>query len=64
MASSPDTQVLESQVPWKNKALCNHIVNVSNKSNKALLMPSNRVVSFISIDVGKLDGQVEALIEK
>ena len=61
MASAPDAQVLESQVPPKNKALCNRIVNVSNKYNKALLMPSNRVVSFSSVGVEQLDGQVGAL---
>ena len=33
-ASTPDAPVLESQVLWKNKALYNHIINVSNKSNE------------------------------
>ena len=61
MASGPDVQILEPQVPWKKKALFNHIVNVSNKYNKALLMPSNHVVSFSSMGVEQLDGQVGAL---
>ena len=34
MAFAPDAPVLESQVLWKNKALYNRIVNVSNKSNE------------------------------
>ena len=55
-ASGPDVQILEPQVPRKKKALFNHIVNVLNKYNKALLMPSNRVVSFSTIGVEQLDG--------